>query len=108
MRLRPSVLILREHFLLPEGMEETWVSNLAPDDMCHSGYSPVFTNGMLTIYRTSGNDLLHSLYNRQFMTLLVTAECVDDLLNDVHQAILTGGLWNTPTKGANIEILGAT
>ncbi|HIH5243067.1 TPA: thymidylate synthase, partial [Raoultella ornithinolytica] len=41
------------------------------------------------------------------MTLLVTAECVDDLLKDVHQAILTDGLWNTPTKGANIEILGA-
>ncbi|MCQ0594652.1 thymidylate synthase [Klebsiella pneumoniae] len=83
------------------------MSNLAPDDMCHSGYSPDFTNVILTIYRTSGNDLLHSLYNRQFMTLLVTAECVDDLLNDIHQAILTDGLWNTPTKGANIEILGA-
>lgn len=41
------------------------------------------------------------------MTLLVTAECVDDLLKDVHQAILNDGIWNTPTKGENIEILGA-
>lgn len=40
------------------------------------------------------------------MTLLVTAESVDDLLNEVHQAILNNGIWNTPTKGANIEILG--
>lgn len=40
------------------------------------------------------------------MTLLVTAECVDDLLNEVHQASLNDGIWNTPTKGANIEILG--
>lgn len=29
---------------------------------------------------------------------LVTAECVDDLINDVHQAILADGLSNDPTK----------
>ncbi len=41
------------------------------------------------------------------MTLLVTAECVDDLINDVHQAILADGLSNDPTKGSTLEILGA-
>lgn len=40
------------------------------------------------------------------MTLLVTAECVDDLINDVHQAILADGLSNDPTKGSTLEILG--
>lgn len=32
------------------------------------------------------------------MTLPVTAECVDDLLNEVHQALLNGGIWNTQLK----------
>lgn len=37
----------------------------------------------------------------------MTAECVDDLINDVHQAILANGLSNEPTKGSTLEILGA-
>lgn len=32
---------------------------LAPDDVCHSSYSPVCINVILTLYRTGGNDLLH-------------------------------------------------
>lgn len=41
------------------------------------------------------------------MTLFVEAECVDDLLNSVHSAILENGISNTATKGSTLEILGA-
>ncbi|EKN3946276.1 TPA: thymidylate synthase [Yersinia enterocolitica] len=40
------------------------------------------------------------------MPLLLTADCVDDLIIDLHQAILADGVWNDPTKGENLEILG--
>ncbi|CAI1804079.1 TPA: thymidylate synthase [Serratia marcescens] len=41
------------------------------------------------------------------MALFVEADCIDDLLNDVHTAIIKDGIKNKPTKGANVEILGA-
>ncbi|CAI2791395.1 Thymidylate synthase [Serratia grimesii] len=41
------------------------------------------------------------------MPLLLTAECVDDLIKDLHQVILRDGISNDPTKGENVEILGA-
>ncbi|MGK4333654.1 thymidylate synthase [Lonsdalea quercina] len=41
------------------------------------------------------------------MTLFVEADCIDDLLKEVHAAIIANGIKNTPTKGANLEILGA-
>ncbi|MCY9846602.1 thymidylate synthase [Pectobacterium jejuense] len=41
------------------------------------------------------------------MTIFVESNCIDDLLKDVHAAILERGIKNTATKGATIEILGA-
>lgn len=41
------------------------------------------------------------------MPILLTADCIDDLINDVHRAILKDGILNEPTKGENLEILGA-
>ncbi|MBN3143904.1 thymidylate synthase [Pectobacterium brasiliense] len=41
------------------------------------------------------------------MTLFVEADCIDDLIKEVHKAIITDGIKNTPTKGTNLEILGA-
>ncbi|EPN9381215.1 thymidylate synthase [Cronobacter malonaticus] len=41
------------------------------------------------------------------MPILLTAECIDDLIKDIHQSILSEGAWNEPTKGGNYEILGA-
>lgn len=41
------------------------------------------------------------------MTLSVEADCIDDLLKDVHDAILTDGSRITATKGDTLEILGA-
>lgn len=53
-----SVLRLRERLLLPGNGENMGVK-FAPDDVCHSCYSPVCINVILTLYRTGGNDLLH-------------------------------------------------
>ncbi|EHZ6873026.1 thymidylate synthase, partial [Providencia rettgeri] len=41
------------------------------------------------------------------MAFLEEANCIDDLLNGVHKAIMSGGIENSPTKGKNLEILGA-
>jgi thymidylate synthase len=42
------------------------------------------------------------------MTLYVEADCIDDLLKEVHADIIANGIWNNPTKGANLEVLGAS
>lgn len=42
------------------------------------------------------------------MALFVEADCIDDLLKEVHAAIIEDGIENNPTKGLNLEILGAS
>lgn len=42
------------------------------------------------------------------MAFYAEADCIDDLLKELHADILTNGVRINPTKGANLEILGAS